>query len=367
MKTPIVFLILSSFFSSIFYGNLHSQVSVPGRVIAYWHGSAEEAEKYPIEKITHIIYSFLHLEGNILFDTKNDSIQLSGLSRLKQRNPDLKILVSLGGWGGCETCPLVFSTAKGCKDFSQSVKKILEKYQADGIDLDWEYPALPSLPGHPYSPEDKQNFTLLIQTLREILGNKYEISFAAGGFEDFMERSVEWEKVMPLVNYVNLMNYDIVNGNSTTTGHHTPLYSNDIQKSSTHYTVEYLRNIGVDKEKIIIGAAFYGRLFSEVDGKDNGIYKQGKFNAYVNYKDIEKTLNSENGFEFFYDENCMASWAYNKTLKIFATFDDKNSIQQKTKYVKDNGLGGIMFWSLNGDKYNDGLLDTIYDTLKDRE
>jgi chitinase len=163
------------------------------------------------------------------------------------------------------------------------------------------------------------------------------------------------------------MNYDIVNGNSTTTGHHTPLYINDIQKASTHYTVEYLRNIGVDKQKIIIGAAFYGRLFSEVDSKDNGIYKQGKFNAYVNYKDLEKTLNSENGYEFFYDENSMASWAYNKNIKMFATFDDKKSIKQKTKYVKDNGLGGIMFWSLNGDKYEEGLLDIIFDTLNNSE
>lgn len=346
---------------------MHSQSGWDPRIIAYYHGDAGEAEKYPVEKLTHIIYSFLHLKGSVLYETMADSINLTKLTELKGRNPELKVLISLGGWGGCETCPLVFATAKGCKDFGQSVKKILEKYQADGIDLDWEYPALPSLPGHPYGPEDKQNFTMLMQTLREILGNKYEISFAAGGFEDFMEKSIEWEKVMPLVNYVNLMNYDIINGNSTLTGHHTPLFSNDKQKTCTQYTVEYLNNLGIEKGKIIIGAAFYGRLFNEVDSLNNGIYRPGKFNAYVNFKDIEKKVNSENGYEFFYDKNSRACWAYNKNLKIFATFDDKNSIIQKTKYVKDNGLGGIMFWSLNGDKYKDGLLDIIYNTLNEIE
>ncbi|MGE5356013.1 MAG: glycoside hydrolase family 18 protein [Deltaproteobacteria bacterium] len=335
------------------------------KVIAYWHGNAEEAGKYPIEKLTHIIYSFLHLKGNKLHVTKNDSIQLTGLIRLKKRNPELKVLVSLGGWGGCESCPLVFSSSKGRSEFSNSVKKILKKFKADGIDLDWEYPSLPSVIGHPFFPGDKYNFTLLIKNLRKNLGYKYEISFAAGGFEEFMQNSIEWEKVMPLVNYVNLMNYDIVNGNSKTTGHHTPLYGNKTQNTSTHYTVEYLRDLGIKKEKIIIGAAFYGRIFSNVDSLNNGIYRPGKFLEYINFKDFEKKINPENGYDFFYDPISLASWAYNRELKYFATFDDKRSITEKSRYVIEKQLGGIMFWSLNGDVWSDGLLDVIHQALNE--
>lgn len=352
----------------LFFSNYSSGQSFQmPRIIAYYHGDTGEVEKYEVEKLTHIIYSFLHLKGNFLYDTPSDSAQLSKLIKLKQRNPGLKVLISLGGWGGCETCPVVFSTNGGRQDFSNSVNSLLLKYGADGIDLDWEYPALPSIPGHPYSSDDKQNFTALLKVLRGKIGENYEISFAAGGFEDFLTKSVEWEKVMPLVNYVNLMNYDIVNGNSTHTGHHTPLYSNSAQKESTDFTVNFLRKKGIPSEKIIIGAAFYGRLFSEVDSINNGIYRSGKFKSYVNYKDINKIINAAEGYEFFYDEEAKACWAYNMESKIFGTFDDKISVKLKAQYVLDNKLGGIMFWSLNGDVYSGGLLETIYNVINERK
>ena len=80
-------------------------------------------------------------------------------------------------------------------------------------------------------PADKENFTALMQALRDALGNKHEVSFAAGGFVEFLQNSVEWDKIAPLVDKVNLMSYDLVNGNSTITGHHTPLYSTPQQKT----------------------------------------------------------------------------------------------------------------------------------------
>ena len=91
---------------------------------------------------------------------------------LKKRNPQLKIILSLGGWGGCETCSDVFSTKKGRKKFSKSAKKLCDYFGTDGIDLDWEYPTISGFPGHPYGPQDKPNFTALIKQLRKKLGKK---------------------------------------------------------------------------------------------------------------------------------------------------------------------------------------------------
>ena len=85
------------------------------------------------------------------------------LTGLKSKYPKLKVLVSLGGWTGCKTCSEVFSTDKGRKDFAISTARIIEQYNADGIDLDWEYPVVPGPPGHPYSEEDRDNLLCLLK------------------------------------------------------------------------------------------------------------------------------------------------------------------------------------------------------------
>lgn len=333
----------------------------PFVVIAYYMGNGSDISNYKTDQLTHIIYSFLHLKNNKLtVDNENDSLAITRMVALKKTNPDLKIILSLGGWGGCPTCSDVFSTELGRKEFALSVLQLLKIYDADGLDLDWEYPAIESVPGHQFLPEDKQNFTSLIQTLRATVGQNYELSFAAGGFSDFLNQSVEWEKVMPLVNYVNMMTYDLVNGYSKRTGHLTSLFSTAEQYESTDYAVRYLDSIGVPMHKVVIGMAFYARLFTEVEPENNGLYQKGKFSGYVVYNDIEEILSNEAGYTQFWDSIAKAPYAYNKTTKTFATFDDTQSAFYKTKYAMNKHLGGVMFWELSGDKESGGLLDVIY-------
>ncbi|MFX8393356.1 glycosyl hydrolase family 18 protein, partial [Acinetobacter baumannii] len=80
----------------------------------------------------------------------------------------------------------VFATDSSRKIFASSVKQLLNDFKADGIDIDWEYQAIHGPPGHPFDKSDKENFTSLIQTLRDSLGNEKEISFAAGGFTKYI-------------------------------------------------------------------------------------------------------------------------------------------------------------------------------------
>src|SRR6185437_1761737 len=154
-------------------------------------------------------------------------------------------IVSLGGWGGCRACGNVFSTDSGRKEFVASTKELLDNYGADGIDLDWEYPALENVPGYPYAPEDKDHFTEVVRLLRKTLGRKKEISFAAGGFVKYLETSIDWKQVAPLVNYINLMTYDLVGGYARLSGHHTPLYSTSGQMESADRAIRWLDSAGV--------------------------------------------------------------------------------------------------------------------------
>lgn len=345
--------------------NSYAQSANKFTVTAYYFGGPEKVDSLAVEKLTHIIFSFCHLTGNKLtVDDEKDAQSIKKLVEAKKRNKSLKVLLSLGGWGGCKTCSDVFSSAEGRKEFSQSVLDLNKLYGTDGIDLDWEYPAVKGYPDHAFKPADKPNFTALVRELRNTLGNKYEITFAAGGFQEFLNDAVEWKEVMSVVDRVNLMTYDLVNGNSIVTGHHTGLYSSPEQHESTDNAVQYLIKLGIPSKKLVIGAAFYGRIWENVSDTKNGLYQSGKFKKGVNYKNFEQEISPTKGFILYWDDVTKSPYAYNPQEKLFVTFDDKRSIDLKAKYVVDQQLNGIMFWELTHDTYKDGLLQTIDNVKK---
>ena len=333
-------------------------------VIAYYAGDAAHADAYPIEKLTHIIYSFCHLKDNRLHvDNMQDTLTIQHLVELRKRNPSLKIILSIGGWGGCAPCSQAFSTDEGRKEFAHSVKQLSEYFHTNGIDIDWEYPAIEGFPNHQYRPADKSNFTALIQTLRDTLGNQYEISFAAGGFQKFLNESVDWNAIAPLVDKVNLMSYDLVNGNSTVTGHHTPLYSTPEQIESADNAVRFFDSIHFPLNKIVIGAAMYGRIFNVDVDAHNGLYQPGNFDHGISFKDFNIDTMQKQGYVYYWDDTAKAPYLYNKTAKKLFSYDNERSISLKTKYAIDKGLNGIMFWQLGDDRPEHGLLDAIDSTL----
>lgn len=330
-------------------------------VIAYYSGNATEIDQYEVEKLTHIIYSFVLLRGNKLHVSPTAGTILKKLVSLKSRNPSLKIQIAFGGWGGCKTCPAIFSQEKGRNEFAQSVKEVLVKYDLDGIDIDWEYPAVQGPIGHPFSAADKETFTKLIQSLRNTLGNEKEISFAAGSFSEFLHQSIEWTKVAPLVNRIHLMSYDLVNRNSKITGHHTPIYSTSVQKESADNAIRFLDSLDIPRKKIVIGAACYARAYGKVPAENNGLNQPCSFQRFAAFKNYNEIFSEANGYKTFWDDVAKAPWSYNAEKKIYATYDNKRSIQLKTQYAIDKKLAGIMFWELRQDLVRNGLLHTIYE------
>ncbi len=366
MKKFILSLLLFCFVLNVSTARaLHENADIksPIVIMAYYTGDGTTINHYRIDQLTHLIFSFLHLRGTQLaVDSPKDSVTLRQLAALKDQYPRLKVMVSMGGWGGCEPCSAAFSTAKGRQQFARSTKKILDEYDLDGIDLDWEYPAIQGYPGHLFTPQDKENFTDLIKRLRHALGKKKIISFAAGGFDEYLRHSIDWHKVVPMVTYVNLMSYDLVNGYSKVTGLHTPLYSSANQPESVDHAIHYLDSIHIDMHKVIIGAAFYARVWTDVPDTNHGLFQSGKFTDMVNYSDFDSYFSPANGFVFYWDKNSQAPYCYSSEKHAFGTFDDIRSVQLKTQYIKENNLGGIMFWELTCDKTKDGLLNAIYQT-----
>jgi chitinase len=344
----------------------YAQAPAKINVKAYYHGGIARLDSFDVQKITHLIFCFGHMDGHrFKVDNAADTAIIHKMVSLKNKNPDLKVILSLGGWSGCETCSDAFSTKAGRQEFAESVKEVNNYFKTDGIDLDWEFPTvrldndIDQNPVHKTSPADKKNFTDLVVRLRKTLGRETTITFAAGAFQTFLEKAVEWKKVMKHVDYVNMMTYDLVNGYATKTGHHTGLYSTPNQSESTDNAIQYLIKHGVDPGKIILGAAFYSRMWENVPNINNGLYQSGKHTNGTSFKDFPTKLSADNGFAYHWDDVAKAPYMYNASKKLFATFDDKRSMELKTKYVIDQKLGGIMFWQLGGDTYTNGLLHTI--------
>lgn len=318
-------------------------------------------DSFPVEELSHIIFSFVHLRGDSLAVTNaNDTLRIRHLVALKTRNPGLKVILSLGGWGGCRTCSPVFMTKKGRKRFVRTTRQTLRYFHADGIDLDWEYPALANVPGYPYADADRDNFTDLVRRLRRSLGDRYEITFAAGGFTSYILHSIDWKKVTPYVDRINLMTYDLVNGYDTVTGHHTPLYSSPGHPESTDHAVHLLDSLGVPGSKIAIGVAFYARVFEHVDSLSDGLFRPCRFRSGISFRNFATALSADSGFVHHWDPTAQAPYAYNQAKGWFVTFDDTTSVRLKTRYALDHHLGGVMFWELADDAFTDGLLDVMY-------
>ena len=101
-----------------------SEKSNYNQVIAYYAGDGDNIEEYNLNGVDQLIYSFLHLKGNKLaIDNEKDSITLLKITKQKNKYPNLKVLVSLGGWGGCETCSDIFNTKQGRDEFAKSSSK----------------------------------------------------------------------------------------------------------------------------------------------------------------------------------------------------------------------------------------------------
>ena len=357
MKKHVLFFIL------LFIGHFGFAQTQP-KIIAYYTGNAERLQQFPLEKLTHIIYSFVKLQNDTLMlrDAEQEKTVLD-IIVLKKKYPQLKIMVSMGGWSGCAPCSELFTDPQHRKTFAKTTAALLRKYYLDGIDLDWEYPAIEGFPGHKYDKRDKDNFTALLQELRLEMGNELLLSFAAGGFVKYLEESIVWPKVHPLVDFINLMTYDLVGGYATTTGHHTPLCSYRARQESVDNCVTWLMRHDVPAEKLIIGAAFYARVWERVPSTNKGLYQKGVFKEGVDFSNFSKYFSVTSGFVYHWDDKAQAPYQYNAQKQLFATFDNERSIKAKAQYVQQKKLGGIMFWELVQDKNSHGLVEVMWGVL----
>lgn len=330
------------------------------------------AEEIAAEKLTHINYAFANIaDGKIIEGFRYDAENFAVLNSLKERNPNLKILISVGGWTWSGNFSDMALTQESRALFIKSAVEFIERYQLDGLDLDWEYPGLPGN-NNTYRAEDRENFVLLLKESREALDaagddKQYLLTIAAGASRSFIEANNMGEAALYL-DFVNLMTYDYAGEWDNRTGHHANLYSSEytVPKSSAEESVKIFTAAGVPMEKMVLGAAFYGRGWKEVPpGEHQGLGQQGKgpIGRRLHYTNIVTDILPDGNFIEYWDETARAPYIYNATDSIFITYENPRSILEKCRYVNDNNLKGIMFWQYSGDHEGE-LLDALNNGLR---
>lgn len=326
--------------------------------------------------VTHICYAFINYDtaGNlILFDPWADVDfrenwnterpfwgNFYELVCLKQKHPHLKTLASIGGWTLSNNFSQMAANPKARANFVKNCIQFCEKYQFDGIDLDWEYPGFAE---HNGRPEDTVNFTSLLHELHTAAKahNPPLLVTIAAPAGPWNYKNMQLNVIHQYLDFINLMGYDMHGpwGGSAdpVTNHHSPLYptSQGHPELNIDTTIKYYLAQGVPADKLVLGMPLYGRSFSGVKSASTGLFSA--------YKGAGTGTTAEAGMRFFsdiknnlmktytlhWDERSKVPYLYHPALQEFITFDNETSFRIKCEYIKQMGLGGAMVWDLSMD------------------
>ncbi|MCX7749919.1 MAG: glycoside hydrolase family 18 protein [Clostridia bacterium] len=332
------------------------------------------AEKIQGTKFTHIHLAFAGIDQDYKITFKNikqfSTADLeSKIRSLRSLYPDLKITLSVGGWGA-EGFSDMASRLENRKAFIESLTQFLKDFNLNGADIDWEHPVNGGWGIIKSRPEDRENFTLLMSELKESLnklgketGKHYELSYAASS-HDWGIKNLEFHKVVSVVDYIHIMTYDYTGPWSKNTGHNAGLYKNghsDIP-TNTRDVIELYLSEGAPKDKVVLGIAAFGHGWEGVASQNNGLFQPAEKPLDSNtidlsYRSIKENYLGKNGFTRFWDNTAKVPYLFNGST--FITYDDPESVALKVSYAKKKHLAGIMYWEYLQDA-NHELLDTMH-------
>ena len=371
---------------------------VPGsnyNIVTYYMGWAVGARQYfpsdmDVSQVTHVNYAFADLcwngfstsgqsckneaiplqkdyvfDGEIVIgDPSVDEDNYRELASMRDQNPHLKVLASVGGWSN------MAATEITRRAFANSIVDFVRAYKLDGIDIDWEYPVEGGEKHNVHRPEDKENFTLMAKAVREALDaagsedGKYYLQTIASGQGDNFTVNADFVNSVNYLDFVNIMTYDYSGSWETIAHHNSPLYydKNHPKSNAARNNVEggalgHL-NGGVPKHKLVLGIPFYGNGWQGCPADGNGQYQTCESGATIgsweggkfDFADLEDNYINKNGYVSYWNEASKAAYLYNEDKKVFITYNDKTTMMYTTAFVKSLDIAGVMNWEISADR-----------------
>ncbi|KAJ2402247.1 hypothetical protein GGI23_000847 [Coemansia sp. RSA 2559] len=348
-------------------------------------------------KYTHINLSFgaPAADGSITFD---DTLPLPPIVKQIQGN-NTKALVSIGGWSGSTYFTKLVSDTTTGNPFITNIVKFVDTNNLDGIDIDWEYPGREGNGcTKPDMANDTPNYLKFLTNLRAAFTSKFgagkKIISMAVRVQPFDVNGSPTKDVSgfaKVVDYINLMQYDINGAWSKVTGPNAPLNfekGKGLQASFVS-AIDAWTGAGWPANQINAGLAFYGRATTALEDmtkdatnqyqqQSNTIPQGDKEDAtwpdpctkvstfsgtwqWKHLRDQGVLPSSETAASPWvrqWDSVSQTPWLFNPSTKQFISYDDPKSIKIKVDYAASKGLAGSMIWAMYMD-YNGELLDTV--------
>ncbi|GKT41349.1 endochitinase 42 [Colletotrichum spaethianum] len=339
-----------------------------------------------VSHITHVELAFMNS------DTFNKDVAewplFTTVDKVRtQFMPGTKVMVAIGGWGDTKGFDTAARTPESRKKWAQNVADMVKATGADGIDMDWEYPAWSSGNGEDYkviTNEEKkwemEGYPLLLEEVRKQLPEDKLISAATPGLERdmiaFTKETVP--RIVRNLDFVNVMTYDMMNRRDNVTKHHTGM---ELSRTA----VRNYMDRGVPAHKINLGFAFYTKWFKTTDcpedkevgcptplmedpvtGGDLG--QTGGFSWNDGIPDDVKASFERAQKDGKYDKEGGGYYYLDRAEKRFWTYDTPDAILRKfPAIVDDERLGGVFAWGLgeDGPEYNN--LKAVNEGLAERK
>lgn len=332
-----------------------------------------------VSKLSHINYAFANIVNGVvtLGDTYADvekvntgmgdswsdpSDALHGnfhqLFRLKQKNRQLKVGLSIGGWTWSSQFSVIARSERARKKFVASAVQFLVDYGFDYIDIDWEYPGGGGLEGNVVSANDVHNFVLLLEEFQgQILQNfpaeqSRPFLTIAAACSPKIYQTYQLAGMTKYLRYFNLMCYDFTGPWSPVSDHQANLFPRKSSAAPSEFSIDqairYFVSQGVAPGQLVLGVPIYGREFAACPGLLQPFHGTGKGSWEAGVYDYKALPPA--GYQMSWERSTNSSFLFNQQTKSLITFDDPRAIAYKMDYVQRMKLGGVMFWEISADR-----------------